>query len=153
MAYENSAGINVHNHYGPRDTGGTVGVEHSQDSIHQLSIYLTPNSLNETFVSPTVIPAGARFIEGFITVEEALAGATAVLVGEDGAESTNGVDISTLFGTTGTKAIGALDATGTWAFDSAGGTTSAEAVGVAVTGTATAGKATVTLKYYYKDRT
>ena len=33
MPFENSAGINVNNFYGPRDTGGSVGVEHSEDSV------------------------------------------------------------------------------------------------------------------------
>lgn len=152
MGFENSSGINVSNHYGPRETGGTVGVEHSKDSLHQLSLYLTADSVNDGFLPPVVIPAGARFVEGFITVEEAFVGPTVFEVGAAGAETTDGVDIVVTSASQGTKAIAVADTSGTWAFNSAGGTSTATKVGIAVTGTATAGKATLTLKYYYKDR-
>jgi hypothetical protein len=50
MAYENSAGLNVHNHYGPRTTGGVQGVfktegyrnEYVIDGASQGLIYLHP---------------------------------------------------------------------------------------------------------------
>lgn len=50
MAYENSAGLNVHNHYGPRTTGGVQGVfktegyrnEYAIDGASQGLIYLHP---------------------------------------------------------------------------------------------------------------
>lgn len=152
MGFENKSGLNVSNHYGPRATGGSVGLEHSSDSTQTLSLYLTAKSVNDGFLPPVVIPAGARFIEGFITVEEAFVGPTVLEVGAKGAETTNGVDIVVSAASLGTKAIAVADTNGTWAFNSTGGTATAAKVGIAKTGTATAGKATLTLKYYYKDR-
>lgn len=32
MSFENSAGIDVSNHYGPREVGGTVGSKHTTDN-------------------------------------------------------------------------------------------------------------------------
>ena len=56
MPFENSAGIGVNNFYGARDTGGTVGVEQSTDSVHQLSIAMTGESLQSSFLPPFVVP-------------------------------------------------------------------------------------------------
>jgi hypothetical protein len=113
---------------------------------------LTADSINGPFVPPVQIPAGARFIEGFLTVDEAFTGVTALTVGAKGTEGTNGVVLTTIMGTVGTKAIPVAITNGTWAYTSATGTAAASMVGVTKTGTATAGRGTVTLSYYYKDR-
>ncbi len=42
MGYENTAGLNVTNHYGAMNTGGTIGVETSRDSTQNMSIAFTP---------------------------------------------------------------------------------------------------------------
>lgn len=154
MAYENSAGIDVFNHYGPRDTGNTVGVERSTDSIHQLSLELTGESVNSGFLPPFVIPVGAHFLRYILHVDEVFTGGGSVTVGQKGAEATNGIPLSAA--NLGTVATLVLDtATGTWATDSATGVTTAAEVGVAVTGTITegVGQATLIAEYVYKNRT
>lgn len=44
MSFENSAGINVKNHYGPRAVGGTVGSKHTTDNarIYNLDLDTAP---------------------------------------------------------------------------------------------------------------
>jgi len=152
MAYENTSGIGVHAHYGPREVGSSIGVERSTDSFHQLSVYFNENTFNDGFIPAYVIPTGAKFIRGVLTVEQALVGATVVLVGEAENEATNGVDISTLFGSVGTKVLAVGDTAGEWAFGATAALTTDQTVGVAVTGTATAGRGTLTLEYILKKR-
>lgn len=152
MAYENTTGIGVYAQYGPREVGSTIGVERSTDSFHQLSVYFNENTFNDGFIPAYVIPEGAKFLRGILTVEQAVAGATAVLVGEDGNEAANGVVLTTLFGTEGTYVLGTSDAVGEWAFTPAAFLTTDQTVGVAITGTATAGRGTLTLEYILKKR-
>lgn len=152
MAYEDSAGLNVHNHYGPRNTGGSVGVERSTDSKHELSLYFTKSSLNDGFLPPVVVPKGAKILSFRMHVDEAFTGVTAITVGEKGAESTNGVplvagDINAIGSRTPTG-----PATGTWASGAANGTTADKEVGFTKTGTATAGRGTLIIEYVYKAR-
>jgi len=71
MPFENTAGLNVSNFYGARETGGSVGVERSQDSIQQLSIAFTGASINSAFLPPVVIPRGAQFKRAILRVDEA----------------------------------------------------------------------------------
>lgn len=151
MAFENSAGINVYNHYGVRDTGGTVGVEHSKDSVHQLSLEITADSVNDGFLPPVVIPAKAHFLRAYITIDQAFVGLTAVNVGEKGAETTNGIPLVVADLAVGAR-VPAGPAVGTWAFNSSTGTTAAKAVGITKTGTATAGQGTLVLEFVYKAR-
>lgn len=97
MGFENTAGLNVHNHYGPRDTGGSAGVEHSKDSIHQLSVDITPASLNDGFVPPVYMPKGAKVLRYLLVVNKpiTLTGTDAkVLIGTEGSEATNGIAIT-----------------------------------------------------------
>lgn len=152
MAYENNSGIGVYNQYGPRETGNSVGVERTTDSFNQLSVYFTPESMSDGWIPAYVIPKGAKFLRGILTVEEALAGATVVRVGEDGNEATNGVNISTLFGSVGTKVLATGDSSGEWAFGATAALTTNQKVGIAVTGTATAGRGTLILEYILKKR-
>lgn len=152
MAFENSAGIGVSTHYGARTTGTTIGVEHTSDSYNQLSVYFTPETLNDEVPQVYVIPAGAHFLRGTLTVEEAVVGASEVLVGEAGEEDTNGVDITTLFGSVGTKVLATGDTAGEWSFTSATGLTTNQTVGISVSGTATAGRGSLVLEYVLKKR-
>lgn len=152
MAFENTAGISVHNHYGVRDTGNTIGVEQSNDSIHQLSVDISAKQLEDAFLPPFVLPKGAHFLRAWVNIDEAFAGVTDITVGEKGAETTNGVGLVAADLTVGVREP-ATGPTGTWAFGSATGTTDAKTVGIVHTGTPTAGKGTLVLEYIYKVRT
>jgi hypothetical protein len=52
MAYENSAGIGVSNHYGPRDSGGTEGITKTEGSTNEWSYDPTDTALGFGFPSP-----------------------------------------------------------------------------------------------------
>lgn len=45
MSFESNTGLNVSNHYGPRDTGGTVGSKHTTDNarIYNLDLDVLPS--------------------------------------------------------------------------------------------------------------
>lgn len=156
MPYLNQAGINVSNFYGPRETGSAVGLEHGEDSLARLSINITPEFLNGTFVPPVVIPKGALFRSAVLRVDEAfnITGTSpTVIIGAAGSEATNGIVLTEAeLEAVGTKAP-ASTGTGTWAQGSATGTTAAAKVGKTLGGTTPVvvpgvGKAILTLTYY-----
>lgn len=153
MAYENSAGLNVNNQYGARVTGNAIGVERSQDSIHQLSIEFTGASLNETFMPPVFIPKGALFLRYRLRIDEAFAVSAAGTVAFGGTlPGTNGVVLTEAeLENIGTKTP-ASAGTGTWATTSATGTSASERVAKVVTGTVTAtqGKGCLIAEYIFK---
>lgn len=161
MPFENSAGINVSNYYGPRDTGGSIGVEQSTDSIQTLSIELTDATLaNVGVLGPKFkMLAGAHMLRAFLRVDEAftLTGTTPGLVIGGAAPATNGFAFTAAeLGSVGTK-IPASTGNGTWSVTSATGTTATENVTSALTGTTPAvtlgaGRATVVIEYIYKNR-
>lgn len=161
MTYENSAGIGVFNQYGARESGGSVGVERSDDSIHQLSINLTGSMLNPAtiFVPPVVVPKGALFRRALLRVDEVfvVTGTTPTIeVGSSGSTATNGFVITEAeLETVGTKALTSAGV-GTWAFASTTGLTAAAEVAIAKEGdtavAAGSGKATLTLEYYFKTK-
>lgn len=160
MTFSNSTGLGVYTQYGNRDTGLVVGVEQSSDSVHQLSISFTGASLADGFIPPTTVPKGALFKEAILRVDEAfvVTGTTPTLIfGALTTEATNGIVISEAeLENVGTKAL-ASAGTGTWAFTSSTGTTATAKVGKTTGGTSpviatTAGKATLTLKYYSKAK-
>lgn len=152
MAYENSAGLSVNNQYGPRATGGSVGVERTQDSVHQLSINFTGESLNQAFLPPVVIPKGALFLRYRLRIDEAFAvsaGGTVTFGGT--VPGTNGVVLTEAeLEAIGTKTPASAGA-GTWATSSATGTTAAERVTKAISGTVTAtqGKGILIAEYLF----
>ena len=155
MSYENKAGLGVFNQYGPRETGGSIGLEHGENSTHVLNITLTPEFLNTGFVPPVVIPKGALFRSAILRVDEAftLTGTTpGVAYGAAGAETANGFAITQAeLQAVGTKVL-ASAGTGTFATNSATGVTAAVKLGKVLTGTTpavtgTAGKAVLTLTY------
>lgn len=153
MAYENTAGIDVFTQYGPRNTGGSVGVEHSQDSIVRLAINLTGEMLNDGFVPQVNVPKYASFKSAHITVHEAfvVTGTTpTILVGAAGSVATNGFIITeTELETLGSRKL-ANDGEGTWDIAHATGTTAAAFVDIEFEGDAAvtdAGRATLVLEY------
>ena len=160
MPYLNQAGINVSNYYGARDTGSAVGIEHGEDSLWRLSVNITPDFLNGTFVPPVVVPKGALFRSAALRVDEAfnITGTTpTVIIGAQGSEATNGIVLTEAeMETIGTKTP-ASTGTGTWAQASTTGTTAAAKVGKALGGTTPVvvpgvGKATLVLTFVYKTK-
>lgn len=160
MGFKNEAGIGVFNHYGARDTGGSVGLETSNDSVHRLNISITGAMLNGTFIPEVSIPKGALFRKATLRVDEAfvLGGTTpTVRFGASGSVATNGIVLSeTEMENVGTK-VPASTGAGTWAQGSSTGTTAAALVafdmgGTSPTADATVGKATLTLEYVNKTK-
>lgn len=158
MPFENTAGINVNNFYGPRNTGGSVGTEPNTDGIWQLSVDITGDSLQSAYLPPMVVPRGAHFLRYVLRVDEAfvLTGTSPTLIiGGNGAPATNGVVLTQAeLQAIGTK-IPASTGTGTWAVASATGTTAAEKVGKALGGTTPAvtagvGKGTLIAEYIFE---
>lgn len=155
MGFENSAGIGVFNHYGVRSTGGSIGVESTSGSEITMTVHLTGDMLNSTFMPPVVVPKGALLKYAYLVVDEAFAVSTSGTVAIGGtAPGTNGVVLTeALLEATGSSNVSAL-AIGTWATNSATGTTAAQKVAKAVTGTVTAGsgKAQLVLAFVNRDK-
>ena len=159
MPFENSAGIAVSNFYGARATGGSVGVETSDRSEHRLSVYITGDMLNGTFIPPVNIPKGARFLRAILRVDEAfdLGGTTpTVRIGAAGSVATNGIVLTEAeMENVGTK-VPASTGAGTWSFTSATGTTADAKVAFDMGGTsptaARVGKATLILTFANKTK-
>ena len=160
MPYSSGSGLNVNNQYGQRDTGGSVGVENSSDSLFQLSINITGDSLNTAFLPPVVVPKGAHFLRAVLRVDEAFAltGTTpAVSFGSLATEATNGISLSKAeLEAIGTK-IPASTGAGTWAVASATGLAAAAKVGKVLTGTTPAvtagiGRGTLVLEFINKTK-
>lgn len=159
MAYEKTSGLNVFNQYGPRDTGGTIGVERSTDSVHQLSIGFTGDSLAVgEFVAPVVMPAGARILRYVLVIDEAftVTGTTPTLLfGSAGSVATNGVALSEAELEAEGAKIPVDTGSGTWSTTSATGLTAAAEVAFELGGTTPAiaagsGKGTLIVEYIYK---
>lgn len=159
MPFENSAGIAVSNFYGARSTGNSVGVETSDTSQQRLSVSITGEMLNGTFLPPVVVPKGARFVGALLRVDEAfnLGGTTpTVQIGAAGSVATNGIVLTEAeMENVGTK-VPASTGAGTWSFSSATGTAADAKVAFAMGGgtpTATnAGKATLILTFINKTK-
>ncbi len=153
MAFENSAGLGVHNQYGPRNTGGAIGVEHSQSSLQVLTIDLTGEMLNSTFMPPVFMPNGAKVVRATLRVDEVFVVSAAGTVAIGGtAPGTNGVVLTEAqLEAVGTKDVSSV-AVGTWATSSATGTTASQKVAKAITGTvgATSGRGTLVVEYFHR---
>lgn len=153
MSYESRTGLGTMSQYGARETGTSIGVEHSQDSKHQLSIEITADGLVDKFLPPLVIPKGAKIEKAVITVDVAPAGVTALSFGEGNTEATNGITLAAA-----DLAIGTRDVTsklaGTWAGTAAAYVTKASRVGMAVTGANTVknARASLVIDFRYKRR-
>src|SRR5437763_9013896 len=93
MAYENKSGLGVNNQYGPRDTGGTIGVISDYNAVQEIQVDITPEFLNGTFVPPVSLPKGALLRRATLRVDEAftLTGTTpGVVFGQLGNETVTG---------------------------------------------------------------
>ena len=155
MAYENSAGLGVTNQYGVRNTGGSVGVERSANSIQTMSINLTGEMLNSAYVAPVFVPKGAKVVKATLRVDEVFVVSASGTVAVGGTvPGTNGIILTEAqLEALGTKDVSSVGA-GTWATASATGTTASQKVTTAITGTvgATSGKATLVVEYFYKTK-
>jgi hypothetical protein len=83
--------------YGTRERGGAVGVIKTEGAVNQLSLDFTSDTITDDALATVVLPAGAIVTEAICQITEAfnLGGTTpTILIGEDGAEVTNGVAIS-----------------------------------------------------------
>lgn len=150
MSYEKTSGLGVSNHYGPRDTGNTVGIVKTEGKGEEVSINFDASVV--TAGGPTMfdvtLPDSACIEDVYIEVTEAFAlGGTdpTILIGTDGSEDTNGVEVSeTQAETVGTYK---LTTAGTWSSPIAAETT----IGITLGGTTptitTAGKAKVIIRY------
>ena len=158
MAYENSAGLNVNNQYGVRNTGGSYG-KVDDDVIQFLSIDFTHESVNTTFLPPVYVPKGAHFLRYVLRIDEAftLTGTTPALVFGGTAPGTDGISLSQAeLQAIGTK-VPASTGTGTWSTTSATGPLTAQKVTKTLTGTtpvvvAGAGKGTLIAEYLFKTK-
>lgn len=159
MPFENTAGLSVNNQYGPRNTGGAVGVETDKDSVHTMSVHMTANSLIETYMSPFFLPKGAKVLRYILTVDEAftLTGTTPTVIIGGTAPATNGVILTAAeLAAVGVKTPTSTG-TGTWAVASTTGTTAKERVTRALGGTTPAvtpgaGKAVLSVEYIFKSK-
>lgn len=154
MPYASNTGLNVSNQYGPRFTGGSVGVEKSSDSIQVLKLQFTGTSLNDTFFPKIVLPSGALILRYRLRVDEAfnITGTSPTVIIGGTAPATNGVVLTEAE----LEAIGsktpASGGTGTWSTTSSTGTTAAEAITKALGGTSPVvasgvGKATLLIEF------
>ena len=160
MPFANQAGLGVSNYYGARNTGGTVGIEDQDGSILVLSVNLTGDMLNGTFVPPVVVPKGALFRRAVLRVDEAFTmGGTSptVQIGLAGSVATNGIVLTqTEMQAIGSK-VPASTGAGTWASNSATGVTAAARVAFALGGTsptvtAGVGKAVLVMEFFNKTK-
>lgn len=158
MSYENSSGRNVYTQYGTRDTGVSIGTDHSRNAEHELTVEITANELvagGATFLPPFVVPKGARFTRATLSIHNPITITGTLNVGGT-APGTNGVPITAA--NLANAAATAIDLSaalaGTWATASAVGTTAAERVTTTGPTTVTKGNghATLTLRYVYKQR-
>ena len=155
MSFENSTGLGVFSSYGKRDTGGTVGCETSDGSTRDYSIAFTGESLNSGFLPGVTIPKGSKLKGAILRVDEAFAvsaGGTVAFGGN--VPGTNGLTLTEAeLEAVGTKTPSS-SGSGTWATTSATGTTSAQFINKAVTGTVTStqGKATLILTFVNKTK-
>lgn len=142
----------VHNHYGPRNTGKTVGQFDTDGALQELILDIDGTMVGNAaypLLAPK-LPAGVIIEDVYLKVTEdfVLGGTTpAIEVGTETSEDTNGFTITKAQA----EAVGTYDLTsalsGTWAAGLAAETT----VGLALSGTTptvtSAGKARVVIRY------
>ncbi len=122
-----SAGGNVvtakgipHNTYGPRDSGGSVGVLKVEGSIEQYKFELTGDDINDLLepLVPTYLPAGSIIRDVWWDTAEAFAltgSSPTILIGTDTTEVTNGFVVSKAVAESTNTARLTSTLTGTWA--------------------------------------
>lgn len=153
MSYEDSAGLNVLNHFGQRDTGRAAGVIKTEGVKNQLVLDLDAAQISDgLFIENFILPKGANVQAAYFEVSEAfvLGGTTpTLLVGTDGGEVTNGLVVSEAQAEAVGSGLASL--AGTWADDSgfAADTTVGVALGGATPTITTAGRIKVIVEYIY----
>lgn len=145
---------NVHNNYGDRDSGETVGVFRTAGAENELTLNITGAMLNrsgsdEILVPPT-LKAGFKVEAVYARVTEAfvVTGTTpTVEVGTQGSEATNGFNLSEAQ----LEAVGTYDLTstlgGTWAAPINVDTIVGIALGGTTPAVTDAGKVDIVVKY------
>ena len=142
----------VNNHYGVRNLGGATGVLKTEGTDNELTLYVTGEIINGSFLPQVDIPAGAVITKAVAHVTEAfvLTGTGPIIaVGTDGSEATNGASLTEAQA----EATGYYDITaslaGTW--DAEAAFASDTRVGVALGGTTPAvtdaGRAVIVVTY------
>lgn len=150
MPYESNTGLGVSNQYGQRETGGAAGTEHSKTSNQVLTYDITGEMLNSPYAPPVWMPRGAKVVRATLVVDEVFnvsASGTVAIGGT--APGTNGVVLTEAqLEATGTKDVSSV-AVGTWATASTTGTTAAQRIARAITGTVAAntGKGKLLVEY------
>lgn len=119
MAYEDSVGLNVYNHYGPRTSGGTGGVVKTEGSINEFMKDLDEDGINNDFPVPGESQASVWVVS---------------------------CDISQVAGTVSAQEIGGVDISGA-TLEAPVEITSSNSGVVALTG-ATGGKVLIRFKKY-----
>jgi len=82
--------------YGPRDTGGQVGVYKTEGALNEMVFDVTARGLADGVYSPTYLPKNAVVIKAYMEVLEAfnLQGSSVLKIGTSGSEATNGLSIT-----------------------------------------------------------
>ena len=81
MGFENSAGIDVSNHYGPRDTGGTEGTTKTEGIDNEFLIDLDNGGLDFGFPIPSAFTNQGSFFVTLTDDTQATGTVTAVTIG------------------------------------------------------------------------
>jgi hypothetical protein len=147
MSRENTSGLDVLNIYGPRPVPDMArGVMKTEGGFNEMTFELSGKDINDNLSNVlNTIPAGVRFQEFYVEVQEVFADGTTLHIGTSGSEATNGFDIA-LTGVLDTVGISTVSTTldGTWALTLAAETE----VGIAATGTFTnVGHARIVARY------
>lgn len=145
---------NVHNQYGARDSGGTVGVLEVDGITENLIINVDGGFYTDVGneLVNAIIPAGSIIKAAYVDIEEAFVlGGTSptILIGTNGSEVTNGLVISEAVAEATASANLTSTLAGTW--DAEAPLAADTTVGIALGGTnptiTRAGKARVTIVY------
>lgn len=144
---------NVHNQFGPRDVGGTVGVLKVEGMEEELVIDFDAGYFADDFIGARdfVLPAGAVIKAVYVDVEEEFADATGDLtVGTSETEATNGFTVTDtqLLTTSSYNVTSTL--TGTW--DAEAPLAANTVIGFVGDDVGGVGKARITIQFYRINR-
>ena len=156
MSYDNASGLGVYNQYGVRDTGTSAGFD---DDFDELTLEFNAQTLGDLFIPKLVLPKNAHIQRAILTVHSAitLTGTTPTLIVGGAVPATNGITIpAAALAAVGASDV-AADLTGTWATNSATGTTADERINIALGGTTPgvtkdSGLATLWIEFRYADK-
>jgi hypothetical protein len=148
--FEDSAGLGVSNHYGPRESGQTSGKVKTEGVKNEYSIQFDAADIGVALFSAPALPADSLVTAVYLKVSEAFAlGGTTptILVGTDTSEVTNGAVLDEA----SAEAVGVYDITasltGTWAANLVAETDIGIVLGGTTPTVGAAGKAEVIIEY------